>query len=102
MKENVATLCSVAAATLSLALTGCSNSTASSANIDHSPAPRTVRGSFDLYYTLQTSPSSTGGTGNQPEKISAIHFYETYIVVERTKFGNRLLPIDKIIDLRWN
>jgi hypothetical protein len=83
-----------------LAFAGCSERKTSSAP-DTAP-PQTLRGQFDLYYTLQTSPTSTGGTGSTPEKVSALHFYDTYIVVEGSVSGGRVFPIDKIIHFNWS
>ena len=87
-----------------LVLAGClqqSKSTTVDSEASRAEVPRTLRGSFDLYYTLQTGPTSTSGTGSAPEKISAIHFYETYIVVEGVDSGGRVLPIEKLSYFRW-
>ena len=62
---------------------------------------KTVPGPLDVYYTLQTSPSSTAGTGRTPMKASAIHFFDTYIVVETPESGGHVFPSDKIIDFDW-
>ena len=62
---------------------------------------QTVSGPLEVFYTVQTSPSSTAGTGSKPMKASAIHFFDTYIVVEVPKSGGRLFPSDKIIDFKW-
>jgi hypothetical protein len=56
---------------------------------------------MDLYYELQTTPTSTRGTGDTPMKVSAIHFYETYIVVEEPVSGGHVFPIAKIKEFRW-
>lgn len=84
-----------------LAFTGCSDNTAASTPVDNSLARQTLRGSFDLYYTIQTDPSTTSGTGSIPEKVSAMHFYENYIVIEGAESGGRLFPVDMIKEFRW-
>jgi hypothetical protein len=62
---------------------------------------KTVLGPLDVYYTVQTGPSSTAGTGRIPMKASAIHFFDTYIVVEAPESGGRVFPSNKIIDFDW-
>ena len=89
----------LAAATLVLAMAGCSESPA-----PEPPAPeppKTLRGSFDLSYTIQTSPNSTAGTGSNPQKINAIHFFDQYIVVEYARSGGRVFPIEQLREFRW-
>ncbi|AQT67830.1 hypothetical protein STSP2_00981 [Anaerohalosphaera lusitana] len=82
---------------LALTLAGCDNDT----DIRHSKrAPSTITGSFDVYYSIQTSETSTMGTGDTPSKATAIHFYDEYIVVEESK-SSEILPINKIISFRW-
>ena len=34
-------------------------------------------------------------------KASAIHFFDTYIVVEAPESGGHIFPSDKIIDFDW-
>ncbi|MGI9240987.1 MAG: hypothetical protein ACR2RV_09300 [Verrucomicrobiales bacterium] len=100
MDKPLRTLFPVAVVGWSLAFSGCSDSTGS--NVPDSDLPhQTLRGAFDLFYTLQTSPSTTEGTGSEPEKVSAIHFHETYIVVEDSNSGGRVFPIDKIKSFTW-
>lgn len=62
---------------------------------------KTVLGPLDVYYTVQTGPSSTAGTGRTPMKASAIHFFDTYIVVEAPESGGHVFPSNKIIDFDW-
>ncbi len=62
---------------------------------------KTVLGPLDVYYTVQTGSSSTAGTGRTPMKASAIHFFDTYIVVERPESGGQVFPSDKIINFDW-
>jgi len=64
--------------------------------------PQTIRGPLDLTYTVETSPSRTSGTGRKPVKVNAIHFYESYIVFERTTSGGEVLPVEKIRHLSWS
>ena len=101
MKTHVMILNCVVFACFTLAFTGCSNNTAASTPADNSLAHRTLKGSFDLYYTIQTDPSTTAGTGSIPEKVSAMHFYENYIVIEGAESGGRLFPVDMIKEFRW-
>ena len=63
-------------------------------------APSSIRGSFDIYYSIQISETHGQGTGNTPEKATAIHFYDEYIVVEYSRSG-RIFPIRKINSFRW-
>ncbi|MDB4705894.1 hypothetical protein OAG10_05505 [Verrucomicrobia bacterium] len=101
MKRHVMILNCVVFVCFTIAFSGCSNNTAASTPADNSLAHRTLRGSFDLYYTIQTDPSTTAGTGSIPEKVSAMHFYENYIVIEDTESGGRLFPVDMIKEFRW-
>lgn len=101
MKRHVMILNCVVFVCFTLTFTGCSDSKAASTPADNSLARRTLRGSFDLYYTIQTDPSTTAGTGSIPEKVSAMHFYENYIVIEDTESGGRLFPVDMIKEFRW-
>jgi|GEM_PF-1470707 len=71
------------------------------ADSEEADPAKTVLGPLDVYYTLQTSPSSTAGTGRTPMKASAIHFFDTYIVVETPESGGHVFPSDKIIDFDW-
>lgn len=71
------------------------------ADLKEADPSKTVLGPLDVYYTLQTSPSSTAGTGRTPMKASAIHFFDTYLVVETPESGGYVFPSDKIIDFDW-
>jgi hypothetical protein len=63
--------------------------------------PRTLRGSFDVYYNVQTSATGSEGTGTTPQKVQAIHFYEEYIAIEYPDSGGRVFPLDKIRRFSW-
>lgn len=102
MKKEVRRLFPIAFICSSLALAGCNKCTTSSTPDADPHPPKTLRGAMDLYYEIQTSPTSTRGTGDAPIKVSAIHFYETYIVVEESGSGGLVLPIAKIKELRWH
>ena len=93
MKKLTNILFQIAVVSSLFALAGCS---------DETDPSKTLRGQFDLYWTLQTSPTRRGGTGQYPDKVSAIHFHDTYIVTEGPDAGGRVFPIDKIIDFRWS
>jgi len=92
MKRQVNRLIQASVVSASLALAGCSDT----------DSPQTVRGPLDLRYNLQMSPSQTGGTGSKPEKVKAIHFYESYIIVETTESDGKVIPVDKIISFTWS
>ena len=109
MKERIKKLFEISVVISLLAFAGCSDGKISSAP-DTDPEqtapeatdpPKTLLGPFDVYYTLQTSPSTTSGTGSDPEKVSAIHFHETYIVIESSESGGRILPLDQIKSFWW-
>jgi len=102
MNKEVRRLLQVAVVYSSLTLAGCTDSSTSSAPDPDPSPPQTLRGAMDLYYELQTSATSTRGTGDTPMKVSAIHFYETYIVVEEPVSGGLVLPIAKIKEFRWS
>ncbi|MHC4327622.1 MAG: hypothetical protein ACYSWW_05810 [Planctomycetota bacterium] len=91
----------VAAICVAFTLTGCNaeDEIRPSHNVEPK-APSTVRGSFDIYYSIQTSETTGEGTGNTPEKATAIHFYDEYIVVEYST-SSRIFPIRKINSFRW-
>jgi hypothetical protein len=93
MKKLTNILFQIALVSSLFALAGCS---------DDTDPVKTLRGQFDVYWTLQTSPTRSGGTGQYVDKVSAIHFHDTYIVTEGPDAGGRILPIDKIIDFRWS
>ena len=93
MKKLTNILFQIALVSSLFALAGCS---------DETDPVKTLRGQFDVYWTLQTSPTRRGGTGQYPDKVSAIHFHDTYIVTEGLIAGGRVFPIDKIIDFRWS
>lgn len=96
MRKPLHKLFQLAIVTSSLLLVSCSDRPR-----PQTGPPQTIPGPLDLYYTLQTSPSTTAGTGTKPEKASAIHFHDTYIVVEDTESGGRILPIDKLKHFTW-
>ena len=103
MKRQAQKLLKIIVSGSFLAFAGCSErSSAPESSAPDTDPPQTLRGQFDLYYTLQISPTSTAGTGATPEKVSAIHFYDTYIVVEGSDSYGRVFPIDKIKDFRWS
>ena len=102
MNKEVRRLLQVAVVCSSLTLAGCTNSSTSSAPDADPHPPQTLRGAMDLYYEVQTSTTSTRGTGDTPIKVSAIHFYDTYIVVEESGSGGLVLPVAKIKELRWS
>lgn len=79
-------------AAASLALVGCP---------DTDP-PQTIRGPLDLTYTVEGRPPTTWETSPTPVKVNAIHFYESYIVIETTTSGGEVLPVDKIKLLSWS
>ena len=91
----------IAALVLVLCLVGCSKEKVFVPFTDNSPSLRTLEGDFNVYYTLQTSASSTQGTGNQSLKVNTITFHKNYVVIEGDNFGGRLLPIEKIREFRW-
>lgn len=64
--------------------------------------PSTIRGSFNIYYSVQTSETEGYGTGNTPDKATAIHFYDEYIVIETAKGSGRIIPVRQIKNFRWN
>ena len=68
----------------------------------HSTPPSTITGSFNIYYSVQTSETEGEGTGNTPYKATAIHFYDEYIVVETAGSSGRIFPIRKIKSFSWN
>ena len=71
------------------------------ADSEETDPSKTVLGPLEVYYTVQTGPSSTAGTGRTPMKASAIHFFDTYIIVETPESGGHVFPSDKIIDFDW-
>lgn len=71
------------------------------ADSEEADPSKTVLGPLDVYYTVQTGSSSTAGTGRTPMKASAIHFFDTYIVVEGPESGGQVFPSDKIIYFDW-
>ena len=64
--------------------------------------PSTIRGSFNIYYSVQTSETEGYSTGNTPHKVMAIHFYDEYIVVETGKGSGRIIPVRQIKTFRWD
>jgi hypothetical protein len=105
MKKLTNILFQIALVSSLFALAGCSDEKASSTPetcAGKTDPSKTLRGQFDVYWTLQTSPTRRGGTGQYPDKVSAIHFHDTYIVTEGPDAGGRVFPIDKIIDFRWS
>ena len=60
--------------------------------------PRTLTGSFEVYYGLHEDVD----TGNTPKKMSAIHFYDEYIVIQTEGHGGKLIPIRQIKYFRWD
>ena len=68
----------------------------------HSTPPSTIRGSLNVYYSVQTSETEGYGTGNTPDKATAIHFYDEYIVVETAKGSGRIIPVRQIKNFRWD
>ena len=92
MKIQISRLIQVSIVGASLALAGCADSN----------SPQTVQGPLELRYTIQTSPSTTGGTGSKPVKVKAIHFYESYIVVEINESDGKIFPVDKIREFNWS
>ena len=100
MKKQLTSLFAVGTVCSLIALTACTEEPVTSGPpVDPSP-PKTLRGSFDVFYELQTSPTSTAGTGDNPMKVSAIHFHGNYIVLEE-EAGGRVLPVDKIKEFWW-
>ena len=81
------------------ATAGCKDNATSRVSEDE--PPRTLRGSFDVYYSVQTSATEGEGTGTTPKKVQAIHFYEEYIVIEYPDSGGRVFPLDKIRHFSW-
>ena len=88
----------LAAICLACMLTGCD----AEDEIEQSQntAPSSIRGSFDIYYSIQTSETERDGTGSTPHKATAIHFYDEYIVVEYSR-STRIFPIRKMHSFRW-
>ena len=64
-------------------------------------APSSITGSFDIYYSIQTSETTGEGTGTTPVKATAIHFYDEYIVVVNSGSRGRIFPIRKINSFSW-
>ena len=105
MKKPIRQLFKVCVVSSLLLVAGCSEENTSSTpetGTEQTDPPKTLLGPLDVYYTLQTSPSSTAGTGRTPMKASAVHFFDTYIVVEEPESGGRVFPSDKIIDFSWS
>jgi len=91
MKTHIKRLIQASLLTASLLLVGCKES----------DAPQTIHGPLDLWYKVETSPSTTVGSGTNPVKVKALHFYDNYIVFETTESG-MILPVDKIRSLHWS
>ena len=91
----------IAPVVLGLCLMGCSKGKVFVPSTDNSPPLHTLEGDFNVYYTLQTSASSTQGTGNHPLKVNTITFHRNYVVIEGDNFGGRLLTIETIREFRW-
>ena len=104
MRKTIKKLLDIACFSFVLVLAGCLEEETLRPESDPEQADpsKTVRGPLDVYFTLQTSSSSTAGTGRTPMKASAIHFFDTYIVVEVPDSGGRVFPSDKIIDFSWS
>ena len=64
--------------------------------------PSTIRGSFNIYYSVQISETEGESTGNTSSKATAIYFYDEYIVVEAAKGSGRIIPIRQIKTFRWD
>ena len=110
MKKITEKLFEIGVVCFLLVLSGCSDEEVASVpesdpkqkDTEQKDPLKTLLGPLDVYYTLQTSASSTAGTGRTPMKASAIHFFDTYVVVEEPESGGRVFPSDKIIDLSWS
>ncbi|MBK1827931.1 hypothetical protein [Haloferula rosea] len=100
MKKQLTTIFAVGTVCSLIALTACTEKHVPSGSPVAPSPPESLRGSFDVFYELQTSPTSTAGTGEKPKKVSAIHFHENYIVLEEAT-GGRVLPVDKIKEFWW-
>lgn len=93
---------SIATLSFFVCVIGCSNHTMPISESENSTCSHILKGSFEVYYNLQTSASSTSGTGNQPSKVHTITFHDSYIAIEGNSFGGMILPIDKIVSFSWN
>ncbi len=99
MKKDDIELFQILGVCIAFSLAGCTDHGTPSTS-DSGP-PRTLRGSFDVYYRVQTTSSEGEGSGNTPTKVKAIHFYEACIVIEYPESGGRVFPIDKIRSFSW-
>lgn len=63
--------------------------------------PATIKGDLNVYYSLQVTETE-GYSTSKPEKATAIHFYNEYIVIESKNHSGKVIPIRQIKTLIWN
>ena len=80
-----------------LTLSGCADQPSSK---DTPSSPTTIIGDLEVYYDLRTIDGGIG-TGAEPKRASAIHFYDQYIVLETEGQNGQVIPISLIKIFRW-
>lgn len=57
------------------------------------------QGSFEAYYSFQDKkPQGASAAG---KRVSAIHFYDRYIVIEREGYGGEAIPLRQVKTFHW-
>ena len=81
-------------------LTGCTDNPPSLQNVVSTPT--IITGNLKVYYDIQSSETSSYGTGNSPAEVSEIQFFDQYIVIKTGAKNGKVLPISRIKAFRWD
>ncbi len=81
-----------------MAITSCGNESHRTAAAQTSDSRNRLEGPFLLSY--QVRKSATSISGSSVDNVTAVRFYEQYVIVE-TAAGGQLFPIASIVDLKW-
>ena len=106
LEENMSNLvnrksCLIWAASIWLFLNLCACTDNQSPSQSQDSAITKISGELKVFYDLQTSETTTVGTGPSGLEVSEIHFFDQYIVIKKDAEDGQVLPLSRIKFFRW-